>query len=115
VGGVASPSILLVATLAEGALSSFVLNLVPTKKTISLNSSFFWGGGVNLSHWDLISESFGIVLGRRWKRVVVVVVVAIATLSSILSSGIFLCKVEERMNERSEQTKRKERLDKHQT
>jgi hypothetical protein len=46
VGGVASPSILLVATLAEGALSSFVLNLVPTKKTISLNSSFFlffWG------------------------------------------------------------------------
>jgi hypothetical protein len=42
VGGVASPSILLVATLAEGALSSFVLNLVPTKKTISLNSSFFF-------------------------------------------------------------------------
>ncbi len=45
VGGVASPSILLVATLAEGALSSFVLNLVPTKKTISLNSSSFFLGG----------------------------------------------------------------------
>ncbi len=42
-GGVASPSILLVATLAEGALSSFVLNLVPTKKTISEELFVFLG------------------------------------------------------------------------